>query len=393
MRARAALALVIIGEIGHVRDLSGNPGLVETMRKAIEQPKEEVRSSGAYALGAVAVGSTKNFLPTILSAIEGEQSNKYATMTALKELVGVAGRLEEAEVKQVKDILTRDMGTEDEHLRALISECLGKLAVTAPAKIVPVVHDAKASMDAKVRESAIASVQSAIREQSPDFGEHIDPVVESFLSLMDDDDHGVRLAALQAFKAMLHYKPTLVWSRLPGILPSLYGQCETKEELIREIDLGPFKQRIDDGLPVRQAAYSCLDVLLQTLPERLDPNAFLAKIKEGLQDDHDVRLLCHMILLRMCSLPSFRQPLLAHLDALVPPLKGTLTAKLRKDANTHEERLQDELVRSALRAIDALERLPDVDSCTGFKEFLSKTVYQEPLKSKLAHIRSEHDAL
>lgn len=55
-----------------------------------------------------------------------------------------------------------------------------------------------------------------------------------------------------------------------GLFPHLYSEMRVKEELKRTVDLGPFKHRIDDGLPLRKAAVACIDTFLDMLPERVN---------------------------------------------------------------------------------------------------------------------------
>jgi cullin-associated NEDD8-dissociated protein 1 len=44
-------------------------------------------------------------------------------------------------------------------------------------------------------------------------------------------------------------------SLLATSLPAVYAETMVHPELIREIDLGPFTRRIDDGFPLRKAAF------------------------------------------------------------------------------------------------------------------------------------------
>lgn len=62
----------------------------------------------------------------------------------------------------------------------------------------------------------------------------------------------VRKAAVQSLSTVAHHKPRLLAGQLPPLLPKLYAQTAVDESLIRVVDLGPFKHRIDDGLELRK---------------------------------------------------------------------------------------------------------------------------------------------
>lgn len=65
-----------------------------------------------------------------------------------------------------------------------------------------------------------------------------------FLKLIGDEDRHVRKAAVVALSAVAHHKPELVAVHLPALLPLLYDQTVTKPELVRTVDLGPFKHKV-----------------------------------------------------------------------------------------------------------------------------------------------------
>jgi len=44
-----------------------------------------------------------------------------------------------------------------------------------------------------------------------------------------------------------------------GVLPALYWETMVHADRKRAVQLGPFTHNIDDGLPLRKAAFSCLD--------------------------------------------------------------------------------------------------------------------------------------
>ena len=74
----------------------------------------------------------------------------------------------------------------------------------------------------------------------------------------------VRRQAFLTVNALAHAHIGLLAPQLSTrVLPSVYGACARRPELVREVDLGPFKHKIDDGLPLRKAAFQCLETLLE----------------------------------------------------------------------------------------------------------------------------------
>ena len=93
----------------------------------------------------------------------------------------------------------------------------------------------------------------------------------------------VRKAAVQMLSSAAHSKASLVSAQLPAVLPQLFKQTVIDASLIRTVDLGPFKHKIDDGLELRKATFECMDVLLDTCADRLDYTAFLEHLESGLK--------------------------------------------------------------------------------------------------------------
>ena len=63
-----------------------------------------------------------------------------------------------------------------------------------------------------------------------------------------------------------------------------------------------------NGLPLRKAAFACMDTILDTLLERVDIPAFLPYLCLGLKDHEDVAMLSHQILAKVCAVqPSMKE--------------------------------------------------------------------------------------
>ncbi len=83
--------------------------------------------------------------------------------------------------------------------------------------------------------------------------------------------------------SVAHNKAALVAEQLPRVMPRVYAQTVIDQSLIRVVDLGPFKHKIDDGLELRKAAFEAMDVLLDNCVDRLDFQAFILHLESGLK--------------------------------------------------------------------------------------------------------------
>lgn len=130
-----------------------------------------------------------------------------------------------------------------------------------------------------------------------------------------------------------------------------------QKELIREVEMGPFKHSVDDGLDLRKAAFECMYTLLDSCLDRLDIRDFLTHVENGLRDHYDIKMLTYLMVARLASLcPS---QVIQRLDRLIEPLKNTVTMKVKANSVKQEYEKQDELKRAALRAVSALSSIPD----------------------------------
>lgn len=54
--------------------------------------------------------------------------------------------------------------------------------------------------------------------------------------------------------------------------------------LIKEVDLGPFKHKIDDGIPIRKAAFGLIDTMIEKVPGQVDCSYVTEVAIKGLGD-------------------------------------------------------------------------------------------------------------
>lgn len=129
--------------------------------------------------------------------------------------------------------------------------------------------------------------------------------------------------------------------------------------------------------------------LLDSCLDRLDVFEFLNHVEDGLKDHYDIKMLTYLMLVRLASLcPSaalqsayyfnstdtlflivvnvlskflcvFAPGFFLGLDRLIEPLRATCTTKVKANSVKQEFEKQDELKRSAMRAVAALLSVPD----------------------------------
>ncbi|KAM0046728.1 putative TATA-binding protein interacting (TIP20) [Helianthus debilis subsp. tardiflorus] len=390
--AKHHLALLCLGEIGRRKDLSSHAHIENIVIGSFQSPFEEIKSAASYALGNIAVGNLPKYLPFILNQIDNQQKKQYLLLHSLKEVI-VRQSVDKAEfqdssVEKILNLLFNHCESEEEGVRNVVAECLGKIALIKPSKLVPALKERTTSPAAFTRATVAVAVKYSIVERPEKIDSVLYPEISSFLMLIKDQDRHVRRAAVLALSTAGHNKPNLIKGLLPELLPLLYDQTVIKKELIRTVDLGPFKHTVDDGLELRKAAFECVDTLLDNCLDQLNPSSFIVPyLKSGLDDHYDVKMPCHLILSKLADkCPS---AVLAVLDSLVEPLQKTVNFKPKNDAVKQEVDRNEDMIRSALRAIASLNRISGGDCSHKFKNLMGEIAKSPSTWEKYCSIRNE----
>uniref|UniRef100_A0A673ZU42 Cullin-associated and neddylation-dissociated 1 n=1 Tax=Salmo trutta TaxID=8032 RepID=A0A673ZU42_SALTR len=365
------LALLSLGEVGHHVDLSGQPELKTVILDAFSSSSEEVKSAASYALGSIAVGNLPEYLPFVLGEISGQPKRQYLLLHSLKEIISSASVTGlKPYVEGVWTLLLKHCECAEEGTRNVVAECLGKLTLIDPETLLPRLKGYLLSGSSYARSSVVTAVKFTIS----DHPQTIDPLLKNcigdFLKTLEDPDLNVRRVALVTFNSAAHNKPSLIRDLLDTVLPHLYNETKVRKELIREVEMGPFKHTVDDGLDIRKAAFECMYTLLDSCLDRLDIFEFLNHVEDGLKDHYDIKMLTFLMLARLSTLcPS---AVLQRLDRLVEPLRATCTTKVKANSVKQEFEKQDELKRSAMRAVVALLTIPEAEKSPLMSEFQSQ---------------------
>ncbi|EFA82933.1 HEAT repeat-containing protein [Heterostelium album PN500] len=391
------LSLTCIGEIGRRVDLGAFKTIHIDIFKIFDATNEELKQVAALSLGNIAVSSLAVDLPFILENIKQQPKKQYLLLHSLRECItklpasstGIQAIV--PFLPQIVPLLFENSVNEEEGTRNLVAECLGKLSIVAPADIIPQLRAKIDSPSALERSTSVTSIKFAILENREIVDTHLAPHIDQFLSLLNDNDLIVKRSALLTLNYIAHNRPKLILSSLNNYLPILYNNSKIKPELIREVSLGPFKHKVDDGIEIRKTAFECMYTLLETT-SAFDFSPFIESLAGGLKDtQHDIKLLCHLLIIRLAAVNG--QALLEGLVQLVEPLKATLLAKVTDVAVKQQVERNEECIRSALRVIAAIHRIPSSESIVKFEELIRTTIRGSPTLAAQFKTISEEDQL
>ncbi|NXN92906.1 CAND1 protein, partial [Rhinopomastus cyanomelas] len=387
-----ALAFLALAEMGRTTNLGAQKELKAVILEAFASPSEEVKSAASYALGNISVGNLREYLPFMLKEIGSQPKRQYLLLHSLKEVISSspADGLEPY-VEDIWALLFKHCECAEEGTRNVVAECLGKLTLVNPSELLPRLKNQLASGSPHARSTVVTAVKFTIVDQPQPVDALLRGCIGDFLKTLEDADLNVRRVALAMFNSAAHNKPSLIRDLLGVALPSLYNETKVRRELIREVQMGPFKHTVDDGLDVRKAAFECMYTLLESCLDRLDVYEYLNHVEDGLKDHYDIRMLTFIMLARLSTLcPS---AVLHRLERLIEPLRATCSTKVKAGSVKQEFEKQDELKRSAMRAVAALLTIPEVEKSPAMTEFSSQIRSNPEMASLFESIQKDPASL
>mmetsp|Transcript_17629 Transcript_17629/g.38279 ORF Transcript_17629/g.38279 Transcript_17629/m.38279 type:complete len:742 (-) Transcript_17629:24-2249(-) len=373
---RRLVLLLSVGEAGRRVDTS-KLDIRPLIFTAFDSASEEVKSAAACALGNLAVGSMSTYVPFILEQISAQPKYQYLLLQSLKEIISRQSTSDGGAeaigpfVENVMGMMIKECDSEEEGVRNMAAECLGKLALLHPAIVLPRLQAQLSSETVNARASAVYALKFTITDRTPT--ENLAPVIGDFLGRLRDDELRVRRAALVTLNSAAHNKPALIRGLLAAdwLLPALYAETVEKPELVRTVNLGPFQHKVDDGAELRKLSLACMDTLLERCPQMLESAVFLTHVKDRLADaSDDIKQVAHQLLCKMAvHMPA---AVLEGLDPISEPLDTTMSSKTKDNATKQDVERHEELKRSAMRTIVELTQLQGWQTCLKFQALVDK---------------------
>ncbi|KAF2851444.1 cullin-associated NEDD8-dissociated protein-like protein [Plenodomus tracheiphilus IPT5] len=334
---RRCLALVVLGESA-MRLGSQSTVDPKLFIKYFTVQSEQVPLAAAVALGRAGAGNVSKYLPVILSTMGQSTAPQYLLLHAIKEILQQDDT--EAEIMPFASTLWNNLvvASQLEDNKAIGAECIGRLTIIDPKTYLPQLQAFLNDRQGSVRGMVISALRYTFTDTDEAYDEYLRPIVVPMLvQMLSEPDLENRRLALMTFNSAMHNKPDIILPALDQLLPLAMKETVIKPELIREVQMGPFKHKVDDGLEIRKSAYETLYALLEKAFARLSPIEvadFFDRIVAGIADEHDIRVLCNLMLTKLMVIAP--DQLHSRLDPIATNFRTVLSIKAKENAVKQE---------------------------------------------------------
>ncbi|KAF2489779.1 TIP120-domain-containing protein [Lophium mytilinum] len=354
---RKCLALAVLGEAS-LRFGAQSPLEPGLFIQYFTVKSDQVPLAAAVALGRAGAGNVEKYLPVILQTMGQPSSPQYLLLHSVKEILQQPST--ESAIIPFAGLLWQNLVaaslTEDN--KAIGAECIGRLAIIDPKTYLPQLQAFLNDRTSSVRGMVISALRYTLADTDETYDDYLRPIVVPMLmQMLSEPDLENRRLALTTFNSAMHNKPEIILPALDQLLPLAMKETVIKPELVREVQMGPFKHKVDDGLEIRKSAYETLYALLETAFARLNPTDLadcFDRIVAGIADEHDIRILCNLMLTKLIALAP--DATLARLEAIAENFRAVLATKLKENAVKQEVEKLAEGQKGVLKVSVALNK-------------------------------------
>jgi cullin-associated NEDD8-dissociated protein 1 len=404
------LSLLALGETGKYTDLSQTPGFCDTLLKQLGSNQDEIRLAAALALGYATVGAMGALLKVVIDGVQQAgttakgQKTQYLLLTSLREVIafGVASRSSGSSlaehlrphVPRVMPILSQYADSPEESVRNVVSESLGHLLMVDQEPVLQALLAASKDADSwRVRASAVSAVRFAAAKQCT--VAILEPLKDSILASLSDEELQVRKAALHSVNVVCLSATCseLFRAHTDFVFERIKEDSKQKPELIREVDLGPFKHKVDDGLPLRKFAYTVCTSLLAAYPEQVASPALIDLVLQGLADNEDVQVICCQLLQDFCSWNFALFRIIGRIGDLVEPFDRCIMRCIKQVQAKQQVGRAMDMLRLYARTLKVVEPIAEANQHKMFVDFMSRIMKDSVFAQVYEHATSGRDPL
>lgn len=143
----------------------------------------------------------------------------------------------------------------EDSIRTIVAESIGRLFHTYPDELLTPISDGLTQGSEKEKETLAKSIKYSVHADIEESKQMIEVIAGDLITLSKEQNPNVKRNALEALATIIHFGSHRVRGMIGDITQFALAETAIRKELIDEIDLGPFKHKVDRGLPLRKAAF------------------------------------------------------------------------------------------------------------------------------------------
>jgi cullin-associated NEDD8-dissociated protein 1 len=131
---------------------------------------------------------------------------------------------------------------------------------------------------------------------------HFKPFVPMLVKLVANEDLGVKKCVYEALTEICfnHDLSYLLTDFVPDLVEACIQDTVVKKELISQVDLGPFKYTVDNGAPIRKAAFNLMEVMVFRFS--FNQSKVVEQVINGFVDQNeDVQFVCLNLMIKLAN--------------------------------------------------------------------------------------------
>ncbi len=174
-------------------------------------------------------------------------------MNTIREIIIHNSQCLRPYLKKLLPLLIDHSKNEDENIRNVVAENFGRLFVFHSSEMLTDIDKAMKSSDTLIRRTIIKSFKYAGHQGTDSV--NLGFCAGDLIKMIKDSDLQVKQNALESLSTIVHNHREVLKEEVAVIVANTVPETVIKPELISEVDLGPFKHKVDNGLPIRKAAF------------------------------------------------------------------------------------------------------------------------------------------
>lgn len=260
---------------------------------------EEVRTAGSISLGLLTVGNPDFFLQKVFDLLDkADKASKYLFLYTIRDIIVHSPHCLKNYLPRLLPLLMQHSAHEDIVVRSLVTENIGRLFVVYSTDMMNSIESGLKDRNALTRQTVVGSFKYGGAKATEAMS--LEMVMGDLRKLVMDKDVTVQKGALEAVMTIVHNQPKTVSADLEHVLQAALSQTAVRPELISEVDLGPFKHKVDNGVPLRIAAFNLIEHVIEKYPHATQHPGLVDSVIRGLDDpQEEVMVNCMHVVTRL----------------------------------------------------------------------------------------------